>query len=576
MLQFEKKLFILLKIIIFVIEINEITHQRKTLQTNNMSISERQTVLIVDDAESITEFIKQLLEEHGYSAVGCGNGVEALRLAVEIRPDLILLDIMMPDVDGYAICAQLKADNKTKDIPVIFLSALNSSFDKVKAFKCGAVDYITKPVQNDELMARVKTHLTISNLHHSLLTCNRDLEEKIKERTQNLETENENLRSLNAIMEKTLIKYRNQSDMTDEEKKLRRSFLEDIRQELLAPLQSIYGFAGIIGCGGINDEKIKEYSNVIETNAQYLCTSFDKIIQYSLHKIDPIKPNPTIVDVSALIYDICSLRKPTVDHKNIQLVLKDSLGNQNQFFTDNTMLSCIIENLIDNAIEFTKEGSIEVHASHDNGSFVFCIKDTGIGINPEKIDIIFNPLGHNDKTSTRGYAFATIGLALVKEFVETLQGQIWIDSTPGRGTEFYISLPADALKSSMGDNNIFANKTIIVADDDDVSFILLSEAIKHTGIKIRRAKDGRELFEMFRLNPAPLIITNLKLPVMNGTEVLKIIKKMSPETIAIAQMPYFSAVDKRNYSNSLCDGFIEKPAKQEQIIEVLKKHLINA
>lgn len=184
-------------------------------------------------------------------------------------------------------------------------------------------------------------------------------------------------------------------------------------------------------------------------------------------------------------------------------------------------------------------------------------------------------MGHNGKTSTRGYAFATVGLALVKEFVDTLQGEIWIDSTPGRGTEFYISLPADAIKNSIGDNNIFVNKTIIVGDDDDVSFILLSEAIKHTGITIRRAKDGRELFEMFRQNPVPLIITNLRLPVMNGTEVLKIIKKMTPDVVAIAQMPYFSAVDKRDYSASICDGFIEKPAKSEQIIEVLKKHLLN-
>ena len=574
MLQFEKKLFILLKIIIFVIEFNDIFRQLKTLQTNDMSISERQTVLIVDDAESITEFIKQLLEERGYSAIGCVNGAEALNLAVEIRPDLILLDIMMPDVDGYAICARLKADNKTKDIPVIFLSALNSAFDKVKAFKCGAVDYITKPVQNDELMARVKTHLTISKLHHSLLSCNHDLEEKIKERTQKLETENENLRSLNSIMEKTLIKYREQSEMSEEEKIHRRAFLEDVRKELLTPLQSIFGFAGIIGSGGITDEKVKEYSRTIENNAQFLCTSFDKIIQYSLHQMAPATPNPSDVDVSALIADICSLRKPALDSKNIRLVLKDSLESHNLFFTDHNMLSCIFENLIDNAIEFTHEGSIEVHASYDNGSFVFCIKDTGIGINPEKIDIIFNPLGHNGKTSTRGYAFATIGLALVKEFVDTLQGQIWIDSTPGRGTEFYISLPADAIKNSIGDNNIFANKTIIVADDDDVSFILLSEAIKHTGITIRRAKDGRELFEMFRQNPVPLIITNLRLPVMNGTEVLKIIKKMTPDVVAIAQMPYFSAVDKRDYSASICDGFIEKPAKPEQIIEVLKKHLI--
>ena len=155
-----------------------------------MSITEKQTILVVDDAKSITQFIQQMLEERGYKAIGCGNGADALRLAVEIRPDLIILDIMMPDVDGYAICAQLKADSKTKDIPVIFLSALNSSFDKVKAFKCGAVDYVTKPVQNDELLARVKTHLTISMLHHSLISNNHDLEEKIKERTQNLEIEN--------------------------------------------------------------------------------------------------------------------------------------------------------------------------------------------------------------------------------------------------------------------------------------------------------------------------------------------------------------------------------------------------
>ena len=204
-----------------------------------MSITEKQTILVVDDAESITRFIQQMLEERGYTAIGCGNGADALRLAVEIRPDLILLDIMMPDVDGYAICAQLKADSKTKDIPVIFLSALNSSFDKVKAFKCGAVDYVTKPVQNDELIARVKTHLTISMLPRSLMSSNHDLEEKIKERTQNLEVENENLRRLNAILEQTLVKYRDEKEKHEEEVELRKNFLEDVRHELFTPLQSV-------------------------------------------------------------------------------------------------------------------------------------------------------------------------------------------------------------------------------------------------------------------------------------------------------------------------------------------------
>jgi len=535
-----------------------------------MSIAVKETVLVVDDAVSITQFIVSLLEDQGYCAIGCENGAEALRLAVEKRPDLMLLDIMMPDEDGYSICAKLKADAKTKDIPVIFLSALNSSFDKVKAFKCGAVDFITKPVQNDELMARVNTHLTISSLHRSLINCNRNLEEKIKERTQLLETENENLRSLNSIMEKTLLKYKEEAEKSEAGAKLRKGFFEDVRHEIFTPLQSISSFSNMISGGTLSDDQIKEYASTIEKNAQFISSSFDKIINYSLCKTTPIKPNPTNVDVSELMKDICSQRKP----KTIELILKDNLNSAKDFFTDKEMLSQILANLIDNAIEFTKEGSVEVNASFSNDSFVFCIKDTGIGINPEKMDIIFNPIGKNEKTSTRGYAFTTIGLALVKEYVDTLKGEIWFDSTPGKGTEFYVSLPSDAL-SKPQQHSIFENISVLVGDDDDVSYILLCEALKPTGIKLRRAKDGRELFDMFRQNPVPLVITNLKLPVMNGSEVLKMIKMIKPGTVAIAQMPYFSAVDKRDYSASMCDGFIERPAKQEQIIEVLKKHLID-
>ena len=228
-----------------------------------MSIAVKETVLVVDDSLSITQFIVSLLEDQGFCAIGCENGAEALRLAVEKRPDLMLLDIMMPDEDGYSICSKLKADPKTKDIPVIFLSALNSSFDKVKAFKCGAVDYITKPVQNDELMSRVKTHLTISSLHRSLSNSNRDIEDKIKERTQQLETENENLRYLNSMMEKTLLKYKAEAEQSEARARLRQGFFEDVRHEIFTPLQAISDYANEINGGTLPDDKIKEYPSTI-------------------------------------------------------------------------------------------------------------------------------------------------------------------------------------------------------------------------------------------------------------------------------------------------------------------------
>ena len=535
----------------------------------------KEQILIVDDAVSITDIIKALLEDSGYAALTCQNAADAVRVAIETRPDLILLDIMMPGIDGYTICAQLKADSKTKDIPVIFLSALNSSFDKVKAFKCGAVDFVPKPVQNDELLARVKTHLTISQLHRSLMDTNRDLEAKIKERTQSLETENENLRHLNSLLEHTLVKYRDEKEKAEAAVNLRKDILEEIRHEFKTPLQSILGFASLLTDSNVPEQKVKEYASIIVKCSDFIGTSFDKIINYSLCASGGVKPKPENVNVSELLADVCTECSDFSRNKNITLLLNDLLESDNILFTDRKMLRSILQNLVSNAIEFTKEGSVDINASFNNGNFIFCVTDTGIGIHPEKIDIIFNPFAQKDGTNAKGYVFTTIGLGLVKSYVDILGGEIWFDSTPGRGTEFYVSLPADALRKPQKQEKIFENKNVIVADDDDMSYILLYEALKPTGITIKRAKDGKELFEMFRKNHPDMVITNLKLPVMNGTEALKMIKSISPKTVGIAQMPYFSAVDKRDYSNSLCDDYIERPAKQEQIIEVLKKHLIN-
>ncbi|MBO4772376.1 MAG: response regulator, partial [Bacteroidales bacterium] len=162
-----------------------------------------QTILVVDDSKPVSEYVQVVLEERGYKTITANNGSQAMVMAVEYRPDLILLDIMMPDVDGYTICSQLKADRKTRDIPVIFLSALNSQFDKIKAFKCGAVDFVTKPIQVEELTARVKSHLTISRLNRALQSSNRDLESLVSERTKELEDSNKKLAEINARLEKT-------------------------------------------------------------------------------------------------------------------------------------------------------------------------------------------------------------------------------------------------------------------------------------------------------------------------------------------------------------------------------------
>jgi len=146
-------------------------------------------ILIVDDKPNNLRFLSTTLTEQGYKVRSVTDGLMALTVAQAANPDLILLDIMMPNVDGYEVCQRLKADEQTQNIPVIFLSALDEVIDKVKAFSVGGVDYITKPFQLDEVLARIQTHLSLRAAQREIRQLNVELEQRVKQRTAQLEQE---------------------------------------------------------------------------------------------------------------------------------------------------------------------------------------------------------------------------------------------------------------------------------------------------------------------------------------------------------------------------------------------------
>ncbi|MEC4806749.1 MAG: response regulator [Jaaginema sp. PMC 1079.18] len=156
-------------------------------------------ILIVDDTPVNLRLLSNMLLSHGYNVRQAINGKMALRAVDVVQPDLILLDIMMPDLDGYEVCKMLKANPKTAKIPVIFLSALNDVFDKVKAFDVGGVDYIGKPFQFEEVLVRVQTHLSLQAAHLQICELNADLEKRVSQRTQELEAANLQLRIHNTV-----------------------------------------------------------------------------------------------------------------------------------------------------------------------------------------------------------------------------------------------------------------------------------------------------------------------------------------------------------------------------------------
>lgn len=147
-------------------------------------------VLVVDDTRENLRLLIRILAENGYKVRPVTNGRMAVTAAQIVPPDIILLDIMMPDMNGFEVCAELKSDERTRDIPVIFISALDETSDKVRAFDEGGVDYITKPFEAGEVLARLNTHLTIRNLQKTLQVQNNELQQKNKELQQALSSVN--------------------------------------------------------------------------------------------------------------------------------------------------------------------------------------------------------------------------------------------------------------------------------------------------------------------------------------------------------------------------------------------------
>ncbi|MCQ2253454.1 MAG: response regulator [Bacteroidales bacterium] len=535
-----------------------------------------ETILIVDDTPSIALFVQSVLEDKGYKTIVADNGMQGLVMAQEYSPDLILLDIMMPDIDGYAICQQLKADRKTKDIPVIFLSALSSSFDKIKAFKSGAVDFVSKPIQGDELTARVKSHITICSLNRELQRTNKDLEARIAERTKELVDSNKQLVELNSRLEKTVNELRMAKDRADSKNDNKSVFLSKLSHEILNDSNIIEGFAELIKATSDIDKHC-EYADCIKDSAANLVSVINNMVVYNNAISGNVKLNVQNVSVCSVLESVYQNNLQKAKRRGLNIIVNNENPDDFSFDVDEDMLYTILNKLVSNSLKFSEKGEIEIGASNTGDTAVFFVKDSGIGINPELLDRIFDPFVRGDKSFDLSGKGLGLGLPIVRSYVQMLNGEIWFDSSPGVGTIFYISLPVKSLPKFSDVNNWgLSGVSVLIGEDEDVSFVLLNEILRSFGIQAIRARTGKELFELCRDNTEiKMIISNLKLPMMNGSEAMKLIRKMRPGIVTVAQISYFSAEDKRAFADSGCDAFIDRPANAQQVREVLMKFLAN-
>ena len=354
------------------------------------------TILVVDDNPTNLRVLVGLLSAQGYKTLVATSGERALSQLELSHPDLILLDVMMPGIDGFETCRRIKGDPATAEIPVIFMTALSDTEHKVAGFKAGAVDYVTKPFQQDEITARIGTHLT-------------------------LEAQRRALKEINATKDK---------------------FFSVIGHDLRGPFTVLLGFAEILAdpTRDLTPEQRQRFAALIYQSARNAYNLLENLLDWARWQRGVMESNPCKIDLQHAVEETLGLLTQTADNKKIALVRE--IPADTFVIADANMLSTIVRNLISNALKFTPEGGlVTVRAATDAQSVVVSVADTGAGIGPGEQAHIMRGSNPLSTKGTDGETGTGLGLLLCREFTSRQGGEFWLDSEVGRGSTFFFSLP---------------------------------------------------------------------------------------------------------------------------------------
>lgn len=367
----------------------------------------RGNILIVDDTPDNLWLLSTMLTQHGYEVRSAISGPVALMTTEIELPDLILLDINMPKMNGYEICECLQSNEQTREIPVIFLSAFNQVADKVKAFRAGGMDYITKPFQVEEVLVRVEHQLTL--------------------RRMKLELQQAKAEALKALAQEK------------ELNRLKSEFVSMISHDFRTPLTSIQGFIDLLrhSAESLTPEMQNRYFDKIEVAVGHLLHLLNEVLLIGSLDAQKMQCQPTVTNLEQFCRELIeSLQPNTSSQQPIQMICQ---GDCTQIRVDQTLLQQILSNLLSNAIKYSlSREPIQLRLSCQDDRVILQVQDQGIGIPAGELPHVFDVFyrcSNVDRIKGTG-----LGLTVVKKCVDIHQGEIRVDSQEGVGTTFTVIL----------------------------------------------------------------------------------------------------------------------------------------
>jgi PAS domain S-box-containing protein len=376
------------------------------------------------------------------------------------------------------------------------------------------------------------------------------------------------------------IELKEAKEKAEESDRLKSAFLANMSHEIRTPLNGILGFANMLKKTELTDTKRDHYIDIIQEGGQRLLQIVNDIIDISKIEARQIKITESETCLNDVLNELFTFYKPLANKNSINLSLKKTLSdNKSNILVDQTKLKQILQNLISNAIKFTESGNIKFGYMLKNKYLEFYIEDTGIGIDSELHDKVFERFRQVETGFERTYGGTGLGLSIAKAYVEEMKGEIWLSSKPGKGSRFIFTLPYKHIdkkkKRTLKDNinRYIKGLKVLIVEDDEVNYIYLSEIMGGIKAKVLHTRNGADTLKLFkRNNQIDIVLMDIKLPDMSGYDVTMELKKIKPSVHIIAQTAYAMAGDREKALESGCDEYLAKPIRQEELLELIMKY----
>ncbi len=545
------------------------------------------TVLIVDDMSINIQILSGFLKTDYHIKVA-STGKKALEVVASPNPpDLILLDVVMPEVNGFEICRRLKNDEKTKEIPVIFITVLADVENKVKGFTAGGADYVTKPFQREEVLARVQTHL------------------KIKEQNSRLQQQAAELNHARNIAEQA--------------NKAKSEFLANVSHEIRTPMNAILGFSEILLKETENPVHRHRLQN-IRSAGKVLTALIDDILDLSKVEAGKLEICSEPMNFRDILNEINQLFSHKFREKGLYFKTSVSEDIPDMLILDELRIRQILINLVGNAIKFTHRGYVEVRVRGQRSevrgqsprleprtsnpeplTLIIEVRDTGIGIPDDYREKIFESFCQQNGQISRQYGGTGLGLTITRKLAELMNGEVSVESEVGKGSMFKVALhgvetvsslsytsPAERTPLPQEETDVeFEPASVLLVDDVASNRELLKAYLEDAPFSIIEAENGDEALAVLgaRLSevsedlqkPACLpdmILTDMKMPGKDGYELAVIIKNNDKlKQIPVIVLSASAMKETEDKLKGLCEGYIRKPFGKPELIAELKKYL---